>query len=167
MHKMGFVPSPADPCLFTMNAVTIAIWIDDILACGPDEKDLDWVYEILSKQFKTKDLEAPAYFLGIEITRDLERNEITLSQHTYLAKVIERFDKSNVKNREMFINPSAILTKYEGQVTKQAVRKYASEIGSINWAFTATRPDICYAASILSRFLSNPGPEHFTALEWL
>jgi hypothetical protein len=25
MHKMGFVPFPADPCLFTMNTVTIAI----------------------------------------------------------------------------------------------------------------------------------------------
>jgi hypothetical protein len=66
------------------------------------------------------------------MTRDFERNEITLSQYTYLAKVIERFDRSNVKNREMPMNPSATLTKYEGQATKQAVRKYASEIGNIN-----------------------------------
>jgi len=49
MHKMGFVPSLADFCLFTMNAVIIAVWIDDILACGLDEKDLDRVYEILLK----------------------------------------------------------------------------------------------------------------------
>jgi hypothetical protein len=65
------------------------------------------------------------------------------------------------------MNPSAILTKYEGQVTKQAVRRYVSEIGSINWASIATRPDICYVVLMLSRFLSNPGSEHFTALEWL
>jgi hypothetical protein len=65
------------------------------------------------------------------------------------------------------MNPSITLTKYEGQVTKQAVRRYAFEIGSINWASTATRPDICYAVLMLSRFLSNPGPEHYTALEWL
>jgi hypothetical protein len=32
----------------------------------------------------------------------------------------------------MPINPSAILTKYEGQATKQAVRKYIFEIGNIN-----------------------------------
>jgi hypothetical protein len=25
MHKMGFVPSPADPCLFTMGTITIAV----------------------------------------------------------------------------------------------------------------------------------------------
>jgi hypothetical protein len=49
MHKMGFVPSPADLYLFIMNAVTIAIWVDNILVCNPDEKDLDRVYEILLK----------------------------------------------------------------------------------------------------------------------
>jgi hypothetical protein len=49
MHKMGFVPSLANPFLFIMNAVTIAVWVDDMLACDLDEKDLDRVYEILSK----------------------------------------------------------------------------------------------------------------------
>jgi hypothetical protein len=132
MHKMGFVSFSADPCLFTINTITIAIWVDDILAYNPDEKDLDRVYEILSKQFKTKDLGAPAHFLGMEVTRDFERNEITLSQYAYLAKIIERFDRLNVKNREVPINPFTILTKYEGQATKQAVRRYASEIDSIN-----------------------------------
>jgi hypothetical protein len=52
------------------------------------------------------------------MTRDFERNEITLSQYVYLAKIIERFDRSNVKNREMFMNPFTTLTKYEGQATK-------------------------------------------------
>jgi hypothetical protein len=66
------------------------------------------------------------------MTRDFERNEITLSQYTYLAKVIERFDRLNVKNREVFMNPFTILTKYEGQIIKQAVRRYVSEIDSIN-----------------------------------
>jgi hypothetical protein len=49
MHKMGFVLSPADLYLFTMDAVIIAIWVDDMLVYGLNEKDLDRVYEILSK----------------------------------------------------------------------------------------------------------------------
>ena len=49
MHKMGLVSSPADLCLFIMDTVIIAIWVDDMLACGPDEKELDRVYEILLK----------------------------------------------------------------------------------------------------------------------
>jgi Reverse transcriptase (RNA-dependent DNA polymerase) len=70
IFKMDFIPSPADPYLFTMGTVTIAIWVDDMLAYNPDEKDLDQVYEILSKQFKTKDLGVPTHFLSIQITRN-------------------------------------------------------------------------------------------------
>jgi hypothetical protein len=50
----------------------------------------------------------------MEVTRDLERNKITLSQYVYLAKIIERFDRLNVKNREIPMNPFALLIKYEG-----------------------------------------------------
>jgi hypothetical protein len=46
---MGFVLSPADPCLFIIDTITIAIWVDDMLAYGPNEKELDRVYEILLK----------------------------------------------------------------------------------------------------------------------
>jgi Reverse transcriptase (RNA-dependent DNA polymerase) len=41
MLKMGFVPSPVDYCLFMKGTITIAIWVDDMLAYGPDEKKLD------------------------------------------------------------------------------------------------------------------------------
>jgi hypothetical protein len=77
IFKMGFVPSPADPCLFIMGTVTSAIWVDDMLVYGPDEKDLDQVYEILLKQFKTKDLGVSAHFSGIQITRN--RDQIIVS----------------------------------------------------------------------------------------
>jgi Reverse transcriptase (RNA-dependent DNA polymerase) len=81
-----------------------------MLAYGPNEKELDRVYEILSKQFKTKDLGAPVHFLGIKVTR--EQNEITLSQHAYLAKIIERFDRSNgTKVRQRSKPYEAILPK--------------------------------------------------------
>jgi hypothetical protein len=49
MFKMGFIPFPADLYLFIIRTVTIAIWVDDMLVCGLDDKDLDQVYEILSK----------------------------------------------------------------------------------------------------------------------
>jgi hypothetical protein len=49
MHKMGFVLFSANLCLFTIDTVTIAIWVDDMLACNLDEKELDRVYEILLK----------------------------------------------------------------------------------------------------------------------
>jgi hypothetical protein len=78
MHKIGFVPFPANPYLFTIGTITIAVWIDDMLACGPDEKELDRVYE-------TKDLGAPAHFLGIEVTRDSNVTKVRQRSKPYEA----------------------------------------------------------------------------------
>ncbi|KAL2524270.1 cysteine-rich RLK (RECEPTOR-like protein kinase) 8 [Abeliophyllum distichum] len=42
---------------------------------------------------------------------------------------------------------------------------YASAVGSLVYAMLCTRPDICYTVGIVSRYQSNPGPEHWTAVK--
>uniref|UniRef100_A0A2N9HF09 Reverse transcriptase Ty1/copia-type domain-containing protein n=1 Tax=Fagus sylvatica TaxID=28930 RepID=A0A2N9HF09_FAGSY len=42
---------------------------------------------------------------------------------------------------------------------------YASAVGSLMYAMLCTRPDICYAVSIVNRYQSNPGPKHWTAVK--
>ena len=42
---------------------------------------------------------------------------------------------------------------------------YASAIGSIMYAMICTRPDVSYALSMTSRFQSNPGEGHWTAVK--
>ena len=44
---------------------------------------------------------------------------------------------------------------------------YASAVGSLMYAMVCTRPDIAYAVSNVSRFLSNPGREHWNAVKWI
>ncbi|KAL0321780.1 UNVERIFIED_CONTAM: Retrovirus-related Pol polyprotein from transposon TNT 1-94 [Sesamum calycinum] len=44
---------------------------------------------------------------------------------------------------------------------------YSKAIGSIMYLMVSTRPDIAYAISCLSRFMSNPGTTHWEALKWL
>jgi hypothetical protein len=43
--------------------------------------------------------------------------------------------------------------------------RYSQIIGSLMYLASATRSDIAYAVSKLSRFVSNPGSEHWRALE--
>jgi hypothetical protein len=44
---------------------------------------------------------------------------------------------------------------------------YASAVGSLMYAMVCTRPDIAYAVGVVSRFLSNPGKEHWAAIKWI
>ena len=42
---------------------------------------------------------------------------------------------------------------------------YSSAVGSLMYAMVYTRPDIAHAVGVLSRFMSNPGKEHWTAVK--
>jgi hypothetical protein len=78
MFKIGFTPFPANQYLYIKNNVIIAVWVDDMIACGPDEQELDDVVTIIGKVFKTIDLGVPSRFLSMEIVRDWHKREIYL-----------------------------------------------------------------------------------------
>ena len=46
-----------------------------------------------------------------------------------------------------------------------SVIPYASAIGSIMYAMLCTRPDVNLAVSLVGRYQSNPGKEHWTTVK--
>ena len=42
---------------------------------------------------------------------------------------------------------------------------YDSAVGSLMYAMLCTRPDICFAVGVVSRFQSNPGLDHWVAVK--
>jgi len=42
---------------------------------------------------------------------------------------------------------------------------YASAVGSLMYAMLCTRPDICYSVEMVSRYQSNHGRDHWTAVK--
>ena len=54
------------------------------------------------------------------------------------------------------------LSKNNGKSLSQ--QEYAQAIGSLMYVMNCTRLDIAYAVSKLSRYTSNPGPEHWKAI---
>ena len=43
---------------------------------------------------------------------------------------------------------------------------YASEVGSLMYAMVCTRIDIAYSVGVVSRFLANPGKQHWKVVKW-
>ena len=44
---------------------------------------------------------------------------------------------------------------------------YASAVGSLMYAMVCIRPDIAHAVGVVSRFLSDPGKEHWAVVKWI
>ncbi|XP_074348605.1 secreted RxLR effector protein 161-like [Apium graveolens] len=44
---------------------------------------------------------------------------------------------------------------------------YASAVGSLMYAMVCTRPDLAQSVSIVSRFMGDPGKEHWQAVKWV
>ncbi|XP_070022286.1 secreted RxLR effector protein 161-like [Nicotiana sylvestris] len=55
--------------------------------------------------------------------------------------------------------------KTTDEIGKMKPVPYASAVGSLMYAMLCTRPDIYFAIDMVSRFQSNPGREHWTAVK--
>ena len=44
---------------------------------------------------------------------------------------------------------------------------YANAIGSVMYSMICTRPNLAFALSLISRFMSNPRREHWNAVKWV
>jgi hypothetical protein len=92
----GFVQNIEESCIYKkMSGSSVSflvLYVDDILLIGNDVQMLNSVKEYLNINFSMKDMGEVAYVLGIKIYRDRSRRLLTLSQSTYLGKVLKRFN---------------------------------------------------------------------------
>jgi hypothetical protein len=76
---------------------------------------------------------------------------------------LNRFCYKDSKSTPTPYDPSLILRKNR-RIGRDQLR-YPQMIGSLMYLVSATRPDISFAINKLSRFTSNPGDDHWRALE--
>ena len=56
-----------------------------------------------------------------------------------------------------------MLPHNDAEASEMCQVPYISVVGSLMYLAVTTRPDIAYAAGVLARFNSNPGPSHWQA----
>ena len=104
-----------------------------------------------------KDLGETDVILNIMLVKGANGG-VTLSQTHYVEKMLSRFGYINSKPALTPYDASLVLRKNNRIMVDQL--RYSQIIGSLMYLASATRPDIAYAVSKLSRFVSNPGSEH-------
>ena len=84
-------------------------------------------------------------------------------QSHYVKNVLNHFGYSDCTPATTPYDPSVLLRK--NQRIAQDQLRYSQIIGSLMYLASVTRPDISFAMSKLSRFVSNPRDKHYHALE--
>ncbi|KAI9174943.1 hypothetical protein LWI28_025107 [Acer negundo] len=170
----GFIQNPDEPCVYKRikgdKLVFLILYVDDILLIGNDVGVLTSVKEWLAKQFDMKDLGEASFILGIQVIRDRKNRTIALSQASYIDKILSRFSMQDSKKGMLPFRHGIKLSKEQvpkNEHEEQFMSRvpYASAVGSLMYAMLCTRPDICFAVGIVSRFQSKPGPDHWTAVK--
>ena len=174
VKEFGFIQNEDEPCVYKKvsgsHVAFLVLYVDDILLIGNDIPSLQAVKTWLGKNFSMKDLGEATYILGIKIYRDRSKRLIGLSQSTYIDKVLHRFGMQEAKRGFIPMSHGIVISKEncpKSSDDKDRMKKvpYASAIGSIMYAMICTRPDVSYALSMTSRYQSNPGEGHWTAVK--
>jgi hypothetical protein len=168
LTSVVLVTNEADKCVYYRygggEGVILCLYVDDILIFGTSLELIKEVKDFLSQKFEMKDLGEADVILNIKLIKG-ENGGVTLSQTHYVEKMLSRFGYSNSKTAPTPYDASLVLRKNLRIMVDQL--RYSQIIGSLMYLASATRPDIVYAVSKLSRFVSNPGSEHWRALERL
>jgi hypothetical protein len=177
MAEHNFTRCEADPCVYLKKLpsgefVILLLYVDDMLVAGTNKRIVNELKQKLASKFAMKDLGAAKKILGMTITRDRKKREITLSQKQYIDKVVERFGMADAKVTPIplaghFRLSSELCPKTQEEKEFMEKIPYKSAIGSIMYAMVSTRPDIAHAVGVVSRFMSNPGKAHWEAVKWI
>lgn len=172
--SIGFTMIEEDHCVYVKrsgrNFLILSLYVDDILLAGNDMEMIVATQEWLSSTFEMKDMGEADYILGVKIHRDRSRKFLSLSQETYIKKILERFRMHNANPIDTPMDKNCVLSKEscpktEEERERMAKVPYASAVGSLMYAMMCTRPDLCFAVGMVSRYQSNPGRDHWVAVK--
>ena len=131
---------------------------------------IDTAKRWLSSNLKMKDMGESSYVLGVKIVRDRAKRLLGLSQETYIKRILKHYHMQDSKPMDTSVDKSLSLSrdmcpKTSKEKEKMSKIPYASAVGSLMYAMICTRPDICYAVGLVSRYKSNPGQKHWMAVK--
>ena len=154
----------------TKEIMFLTLYVDDILLAGNNLEIINATKGWLSSVFEMKDMGEARYVLGVEIVRNRPKKLLGMCQEAYIKRVLERFRMNHSKPVDTPVEKGLTLSLDQCPKTDQEKETmknvpYASAIGSLMYAMLCTRPDICFAVGLVSRYQSNPGPTHWQAVK--
>ncbi|KAL0386492.1 UNVERIFIED_CONTAM: Retrovirus-related Pol polyprotein from transposon TNT 1-94 [Sesamum latifolium] len=113
--SIGFTMVEEDHCVYVKrsekNFMILSLYVDDILLAGNNMEMIVATQKWLSSTFEMKDMGEAEYIVGVKIHRDRSKKLLSLSQETYIKRIIERFHMHNANPVDTPMDKSCVLSK--------------------------------------------------------
>eukprot|EP00253_Pinus_taeda_P003739 PITA_03739 len=161
--EKGFENCEGEPTLYIKEndgkLLIVVLYVDDVIFTGNDDYLIEHFKSVMKEEFEMTDMGLLRYFLGIEV--DQNENGIFTSQEKYVNELLGRF---NMQECKVAITPTVMGLKLSKEDNNKDFDRsvYKSIVGILMY-LTATRPDIMFVVSLISRFMERPKEAHWQA----
>jgi hypothetical protein len=171
--EISFKVSPLDHYVYIYNdndkLTILSLYVDNILLTRNCSEMIQRTKNFLGAKFGMKDM-GDATVLGIKISRDRTSKLLYLDQEKYIENILRRFKMDRCKPLNTPVSKGQHLSKTmcprdQTEIIEMETIPYAQAVGSLMYAMTSARPDICHTIGLVSRYQSNPGKEHWQAVK--
>ncbi|CAI7850628.1 unnamed protein product [Closterium sp. NIES-54] len=172
LAALGFAPSTADPSLFlrtypSLPPFYILVYVDYLVFATADTEALSLVKSELQKRHTCTDLGELRSYLGLQITQDIARRTITLTQSHMVHQVLQRFCFQFSLPQRTPLPTSHSLSAPPSDESVEPNGQYPELVGCFIYLMTCTRRGLVYPLSILALFvaLGRHRKEHWIAAQ--
>ncbi|KAM7513548.1 hypothetical protein LguiA_003131 [Lonicera macranthoides] len=145
------------------DMLLVQIYVDDIIFGSTNDNLCKEFSTCMQKKFEMSMMREMNYFLGLQVKQC--KDGIFVNQEKYVKELLKKFDMEGAKSMSTPMSSTLKLDKDESGKSVD-IKKYRGMIGSLLY-LTASRPDLAHAVGMVSRYMSNPGKEHWNAVKWV
>jgi hypothetical protein len=142
------------------NIFYLLVYVDDILLTGSNSAMLHHLIQLLSSEFKLRDLGDVHYFLGIEVQSTVM--SLMLRQHKYILDILTRAGMTSCKPVDTLVSSSKVTLLPDHSFFDPT--RFCQIVGALQY-LTFTRPDICFVVNRVCQFIHAPTDSHWAAVK--
>lgn len=152
LRDRGFKQCETDQCAFVKHegehTLIVLLYVDDKLAFSDTLESINELETSLRKAFVIHACTAASSFVGMELAWSCDGSELTIGQGKYNLEVVQRYLTNNLGKKTPMDEDFQRLIRADTNGIDQSFR---SEIGSLLYTSTVSRPDMATAVRILAQ----------------
>ncbi|GJT85069.1 retrotransposon protein, putative, ty1-copia subclass [Tanacetum coccineum] len=145
MLNNGFKRNSYDSCVYYKSYAPgeyLLLYVDDMLIACKSKAEIGSTKSLLKKEFDMKELE--------EAKKILDNGKLV---------------KMSLGGHFKLLLKDCLVRDCD--VARISKVSYTNAVGSLMYLMVCMRPGIAYAVSVVSRYLANPGKNHWEAVKWI